>query len=147
MMNLTPIVSRNWVGRPARDMFNWLWGNTLPAFFEADRECLWQPRIDVAEGEKEFTVTAELPGLSKDDVGITLTNNLLTINGEKKREAEDKNENYHLIERSFGSFCRTIALPTEVDMEKIDAVFKDGVLSVRIPKSEKAVSRKIAITD
>lgn len=146
-MNMTPIVSRNWVGRPARDMFNWLWENPLPVFFEGNRECLWQPRIDVAEGEKEITVTAELPGLSKDDVGITLTNNLLTINGEKKRETEDNKENYHLIERSFGAFCRTVALPTEVDTEKIEAVFKDGVLNVRIPKSEKVVSKIITIAD
>ena len=147
MMSLTPIVSSNWVGRPARDMFNWLWENTMPSFFEGDRECMWHPRIDVAESEKEITVTAELPGLSKDDVEITLTNNMLTIGGEKKRETENKNENYHMIERSFGSFCRTVALPVEVDTEKIDAVFKDGVLSVRIPKSEKAVPKKIAITD
>uniref|UniRef100_A0A7C4RU55 Hsp20/alpha crystallin family protein n=1 Tax=Desulfatirhabdium butyrativorans TaxID=340467 RepID=A0A7C4RU55_9BACT len=147
MMNLAPIVSRNWLDRPARDIFSWFWENTLPAFFEGDRECMWHPRLDVAESDREITVRAELPGLSKDDVQITLTNNVLTISGEKKREVENKNENYHLIERSFGSFCRTVALPSEVEADKVDAVYKDGVLSIRIPKSEKAVPKKITISD
>lgn len=99
------------------------------------------PRVDVSEREREYEVTAELPGLEQKDVELTLADNVLTIRGEKKAEREEKDKNYYLSERSFGSFRRAIPLPAEVDEDKVDASFKNGVLRVRLPKSAEAQAR------
>lgn len=94
------------------------------------------PRMDVSESEKEYTLTAELAGLNEKDVDITLQDNVLTVQGEKKGERDEKNGRWSLTERSYGTFSRSIALPAEVEEDKIEASFKDGVLTVRLPKSE-----------
>jgi HSP20 family protein len=106
---------------------------------------LFAPAIDVAEEKDNYVVKAELPGLSKDDVSVTLEDNYLTIRGEKKPESEDKGANYHHKERTYGSFSRTIGLPTTVDAQKISAQFKDGVLQVTLPKSEAAKPKQIEV--
>jgi HSP20 family protein len=94
------------------------------------------PKIDVEEGKDGVEVTAELPGVDEKDIDITLANGLLTIRGEKKAERDeaDKDRNWHVVERSYGAFSRTIALPYEPDSAKVEAKFDKGVLRVKLPK-------------
>jgi len=96
------------------------------------------PRLDLAESESEVRVTAELPGMDEKDIDISLSDNTLTISGEKKAEHEEKNGNFYRTERSFGSCTRTVDLPAEVNEDKVEASFKRGVLTITLPKSEKA---------
>jgi len=105
----------------------------------------WTPAIDIAEHDNEYIVKAELPGVSRDDVKITLESNILTIRGEKRIDKETKEENYHRIERSYGSFQRSFTLPTTVKNDKIDAVYKDGILTVSLPKAEEAKPKQIEV--
>ncbi len=108
----------------------------------------WLPSIDVSETKTDIVIKAELPGLDPKDIDISMTHDLLTIKGEKKHEKEEKEEkeeNYHMIERSYGSFTRSIRLPKEVQSEKIAASFKNGVLKVTLPKSEEAKKKEIKI--
>jgi len=105
----------------------------------------WYPNIDVVENDDAYEVRAELPGLEKEDVKISLNNNVLTLRGEKKNEAEKKGANYHRIERSFGGFERSFTLPGSVKSEAIEAKFADGVLSVVIPKLEESKPKMIDI--
>lgn len=106
------------------------------------------PKMDVSETDKEFKVSAELPGMDEKDIDVSVSNEVLTIKGEKKAEKEDKKPNYYRMERSYGSFQRSIPLPSEVEKDKIKANFKKGVLNIVLPKSEKAVkeSKKIEIS-
>lgn len=103
-------------------------------------------RVDTSEDDKTYHVTAELPGMSEKDVEVTFADNTLTISGEKKEEKEVKEENYHRRERSFGSFRRAFTLPAEVDEEKINASFKDGVMTIELPKSQNAQKKAKRIT-
>lgn len=105
------------------------------------------PKMDVAEDDKEVVVTAELPGMEEKDVELLLTDDALTIKGEKKMEKEEKERDYHRTERTYGSFHRAIALPAEIDREKATASFKHGVLKVTLPKTAtaKKETRKIEI--
>ena len=103
------------------------------------------PAIDVIEEKENFLVRADLPGLSKEDVTVSLQDNYLTIRGEKKHETETKEANYYHRERVSGTFLRTVGLPTTVDAKKIEASFKDGVLQVRLPKSEAAKPKQIEV--
>ncbi len=105
----------------------------------------WAPIVDVAETDENIVVTAELPGVKQNDVEITVVNDVLTLKGEKKEEKEIKKENYHRIERSYGSFQRSITLPTGVQADKAKASYKDGVLTVTIPKVEEAKPKSIKI--
>jgi HSP20 family protein len=119
-------------------------------FFErgvrrADEENEWLPSLDVAETKNEIVVKAEVPGLDPKDIDISLSDGLLTIKGEKKQEREEKEENYHLVERSYGAFTRSIGLPKEVQSDKISASYKNGVLKVTLPKSEEAKKKEIKI--
>lgn len=106
---------------------------------------LWTPAVDIAEQEDDYVVKVELPGMSKDDVKITLESNILTIRGEKKQEKDLKEENYHRIERSYGSFQRSFTLPTTVKSDKIDASYKDGILTITLPKMEEAKPKQIEV--
>jgi HSP20 family protein len=99
------------------------------------------PRVDVSESENEYEVTAELPGIDEKDIEVTLADNLLTIRGEKKAEREEKDKNFYLNERSFGSFRRAVPLPSDVDEDRVEANFKNGVLTVRLPKSPEAQAK------
>jgi HSP20 family protein len=105
----------------------------------------WTPAVDIAEHDNDYIVKVELPGVAKDDVKITLESNILTVRGEKKHEKETKEENYHRVERSFGSFQRSFTLPTTVKSDKIDAVYKDGILTVSLPKAEEAKPKQIEV--
>ena len=105
----------------------------------------FSPSIDVVVGKDNLVVKADLPGLSKDDVTVSLQENHLTIKGEKKHEFEQKETNYFVSERAYGSFTRTIELPAAVDARKIEARFKDGVLEVTLPKTEEAKPKQIEV--
>ena len=96
------------------------------------------PQIDVAETDTEYKVTAELPGMEEKDVELTLRDNVLTLSGEKRDELEEKNEGRYYAERFVGRFSRTVPLPVEVDADKVAAAFKNGVLTVVLPKSQQA---------
>jgi len=106
------------------------------------------PRVNVSESDKEVRVSAEMAGMDEKDINVTLENNQLVIEGEKKSEQEDKSENYYLSERSYGRFHRSVPLPEGIDRDQVKATFKKGVLDVRIPKTEVAPpkGRKIEIT-
>jgi HSP20 family protein len=103
----------------------------------------WSPRLDVCETDTNLEIIADLPGMSKEDIKVTMEGDLLTIQGEKKEESEQTNKQYHTIERRSGSFYRALRLPTEVEKENIEANFKDGVLTLTLPKSKEA-QRNIA---
>ncbi len=105
----------------------------------------WVPAVDVAEAADKVTVKAEVPGLDPKEIDISLVGDLLTIKGEKKSEREEKKENYHLVERSYGSFSRAIRLPAAVDADKIEARYDKGVLTVTCPKKEGVKPKAIEI--
>jgi HSP20 family protein len=103
------------------------------------------PAVDLAEDEKSFVVTVELPGVKKDDVTVELQDDVLTIRGEKKSEREEKKDRSHWVERTYGSFSRSFTLPPTAVGEQLTANFKDGVLTIEIPKKEQAKARQISI--
>lgn len=106
----------------------------------------WVPALDVRETEGGFEVTVDLPGMEPEDVDVTFENGVLTISGTRVFSKEDDEETYHRIERSFGTFARSVRLPRTADTEKIEATFEKGVLNVSIPKSEAAKPRIIEVT-
>ncbi len=118
-------------------------------------EPMWQagmswgaaPAVDVAENDKAYEITAELPGLDDKHVELTLSDGMLSIKGEKTEEKEEKQKGYYLSERQYGSFQRSFALPDNVEADKIDATFKNGVLTITLPKKAEAVKpeKKIAV--
>jgi HSP20 family protein len=105
----------------------------------------WAPAVDIAEDDKEYTIKAELPGVNKEDVKVTVDGGLLSITGERKSEKEEKDKKYHRIERSYGSFMRSFTLPEGTASDKIAAEFKDGILKLRLPKDEKAKSKTVDV--
>ncbi len=105
----------------------------------------WSPSVDIKEDKEEYVVTAELPGMKKDDVQITFSNGTLKIEGERQKEKEEKNVNYHRVERVYGKFCRSFQLPSSIQQNKISAEFKDGILTVHLPKSEEAKPKVIEV--
>jgi HSP20 family protein len=106
----------------------------------------WTPPVDIYETDDALILKAELPGVSKDDVSIEIHQNTLILRGQRKHEAEVKEENYHRVERAYGSFQRSFMLPTLVDQEHVQATYHDGVLELRLPKSEAAKPKRVAIT-
>ena len=113
-----------------------------PRVFSKDE---WTPRVDVSEGKKEITVKAEIPGCDAKDIHVTLEGRILTIKGEKKKEKEEKDENVHRVERSYGYFSRSMELPAEVDQENVDAAYKKGVLRLVLTKTKETEGKKIEI--
>src|SRR4051812_9664214 len=105
----------------------------------------WLPACDVFENQDAVKIVAEVPGVRPEDVKISLENNLLTVRGEKKQQAEETSERVHRYERSYGTFERTFSLPTTVDPERIDATYANGILTVTIPKAERARPREIPV--
>jgi len=123
-----------------------LWpGNFFGQQLAEDLKNAWVPPVDVQETEDAYLFTAELPGMSKDDVSITLEDNLLTLSGERSLKEKEEGENFHRVERAYGSFARSFSLPTQVDSTKVEASFKDGLLTIEIAKAELAKPRKIEI--
>jgi len=120
-----------------------LWGLSWPERF---REIGFrEPAIEVYEEKDDVVVKAEIPGMKKEDLDINISGSLLTLKGEKKQEEEVKKKGYYYSERSYGSFVRTVDLPKEVQVDKAYANFKDGVLEVRLPKTEEAKRKEVKI--
>jgi len=105
----------------------------------------WAPTVDISETDGEYQIKAEIPDVKKEDVKVTVEDGVLSIQGERKQEREEKGKRYHRIERSYGSFVRSFSLPDVIDEEKVKAEFKDGVLSLYLPKSEKAKPKAIEV--
>jgi HSP20 family protein len=105
----------------------------------------WLPSMDIKEGANDVSATVELPGLNKEDIKVCVQNDILTISGEKHQEKIESDENMHRIERTYGHFKRSVALPMEVDSEKVKASYKDGVLTVTMPKVESKKVKEIPI--
>ena len=145
MFELTPWKrNRKVLAGPRKDLFDWFFEDfSLPDFWTAERE--WVVAFDLSETENEVIVKAELPGMNVKDIDIALTDGLLTIKGERQLEKEDKKENYHRIERQFGSFSRNLNLGTKVRSEGIEATYKDGILTVTLPKVEESKPKRIEV--
>lgn len=113
----------------------------------ADDTDFGMPLVDVAETDEGLTVTAELPGMDEKDIEVDLTNNMLTFKGEKKAEKEEKKADFHFRERSYGSFSRSVAVPFDVDADKVKASFSKGVLTIALPRPPEAKrkTKKIAV--
>ncbi len=105
----------------------------------------WFPTLDVSETKNDLVVKVELPGMDQKDINVSLSDGHLTIKGEKKQEKEEKEENYHFIERSYGTFTRSVQLPKEVKHDKISASYKNGILKIVLPKSEEAKKKEVKI--
>jgi HSP20 family protein len=128
--------------------------NTLPVrlggLFGKDWETpmsttTWNPSVDIFENDNDVIIKAELPGMNAKDIDVRLESNVLTLKGERHFERETKEENYHRVEREFGTFCRSFALPTAVNGEKVTAEYKDGVLKIVLPKKEETKPKPIKI--
>lgn len=105
----------------------------------------WAPRVDVKETPEEFLIFAELPGVRKEDVKVTVKDGVLSLKGERKMEKEEKNTKYHRVERHYGSFMRSFSVPEGVDETKVLADYKEGVLNVHLPKSKDAKAKPVEI--
>ena len=105
----------------------------------------WTPSVDIAETQGEYLIKAEIPDVKKEDVKVTVEDGVLTIQGQRKQEKEEKGIKYHRIERSYGSFARTFSLPDVIEADKVKAEFKDGILNLYLPKSEKAKPKAIEV--
>ena len=134
---------------PTRSLWNWN-DDLFKAFFNEDRYLTrnpdaYYPTVDIEENEDAYRVSMELPGMEKKDIKISFQDNVLTISGEKKDQKEDKDKNYHYFERRFGQFERSFRIHTDVIEDKIDANFKNGVLTVEMPKAEIVKPKEIEV--
>jgi HSP20 family protein len=140
---------------PANDLFRARFGRFFDQIFEdaltpglgqePGRSNAWVPAVDIKETAGSLILTAELPGLKKEDVQLSIENHVLTLSGERRFEKDVEEENYHRVERTYGSFTRSFTLPDNVRTEEVDASFEHGVLTIQLPKTEEAKPRKIAI--
>jgi HSP20 family protein len=126
---------------------NRFFGRSLPAASSQDMLAMadWTPSVDITETDTAYVVKGEIPGVNKADVKVTVEDGMLTIKGERKMEKEEKGKKFHRIERSYGSFMRSFRLPGDIDESKIKADFKDGMINVTLPKSEKAKAKSKAV--
>lgn len=126
-----------------------LMGRTPLSLQENSEEALttteWVPPVDISEDDKEYAIQAELPDVRKEDVKVSVENGVLTISGERKFEKEEKNRKYHRVERAYGFFSRSFALPDAAEADQVKADYKDGVLHVHVPKSERAKAKRIEV--
>jgi HSP20 family protein len=105
----------------------------------------WSPQVDISETDKCYQITAEIPGIKREDVKISIEDGVLTVHGERKEEKEEKGRKFHRVERFYGSFSRNFALPQDIDEEHVDATFADGLLTLKIPKKEAAKTKTIEV--
>ena len=133
--------------RPTRNPFKFYSPFFVPQYTKTDADrYTWAPSVDVSETEDVFEVRAELPGVAKEDLHVSVKDNLLTLSGEKRQEKVDDTQNYRRTERRYGSFQRRFTLPSEVEADDIKAEFSDGVLTLSIPKPEAVKPTEIPIT-
>jgi HSP20 family protein len=126
------------------DLFNELY--SLPTSFLSKSGVDLSPRIDISETDAAYKIEAELPGINQKEIDVKIDNNILTIKGKKEDIKEEKEKNYHLRERYYGAFQRSISLPNNIEPEKIKASFENGVLNISVPKSDKRTPKKIEIS-
>lgn len=127
------------------NLFNRFFDMDFPISRRFFGEGEWAPKVDMAEGKEDITVQAEIPGCDVGDIDVKLDQRSLTISGEKKQEKEDRSENVHRVERSYGAFTRMLQLPADVDPENIDATYKKGVLKLVFKKIQSSEAKKIDI--
>ena len=123
------------------DLFNRFWTSASEPFGLAE----WSPALDVSETDEAVLVHAEIPGIDPKDLDISVVGDTLTIRGEKTDETEQSGRNYHRVERRYGSFTRSLMLPTSVDPDNVSATAKQGVLEIQLPKKEEARARRIEV--
>jgi len=128
-----------------QDEMNKLFNEFFSRRSRGEEISLWAPALDISETDDEIRIKAELPGVKKEDVSISISNNILVIRGEKKREVEEEKENFHRVERIYGSFHRSLELPSVVQTENVEASFEGGVLNIVLPKSEEVKPKEIDI--
>ncbi len=132
-----------------RERFNRLYGETVFPFAPFNEEnwsiASWSPACDIYETDSEIVVKTELPGVKKENVQVTVENNVLTIRGERKFQEETKKENYHRVESNYGQFMRSFALPAFIDANKVNAEFKDGLLFVTLAKREESKPKQVEV--
>ena len=109
-------------------------------------EKVWSPCVDMSETKDNIIINAEIPGMNKEDVKVSVQDNALTLSGERKQEKEEKNADYHRIEGSYGSFSRSFTLPTPVQPDKVKATYKDGILKITLPKTEEVKPKEVPIS-
>lgn len=146
MLQLVPRRS-NWLSlMPEIDLFDRMFGDwTVPSLWSEERVVV--PAFDISETEKEYVISGEIPGIEPKDLEVTLTDGILSIKGEKKQESEEKEENYHRVERHYGSFQRSFRLPENIKRDDLDASYKDGILKLTLPKSEQIEVKKIEVKE
>jgi HSP20 family protein len=135
--------------RSFQNEFNRVFGSALPRLFGSEEGALggnWAPNVDISEDDNAIVLEADLPGLKAGDFNLSIENYRLTLSGERKFENETKRDNYHRVERSYGSFTRTFTLPNTVNVEEVKADFNDGVLRVTLPKREEVKARQINVS-
>jgi HSP20 family protein len=112
---------------------------------EGDVTFEWSPSADISENEREYLIRASLPGVKKEDITVQMQEGMISIGGERKQEKEDKNEKFHRVESVYGSFSRSFGLPDNVKADAVKSEYKDGVLTVHIPKAEKERAKQISV--
>ncbi|MGE0128729.1 MAG: Hsp20/alpha crystallin family protein [Blastocatellales bacterium] len=135
--------------RNIQEDFNRIFGSTLPRLFNGEEGLLggsWSPGVDIYEDQNSITLEADLPGLKPGDFNLSIENYRLTLSGERKFEKENKGDNWSRVERSYGNFTRTFSLPSTVNVDQVNAEFKDGVLRVTLPKREEVKARQIQVS-
>lgn len=139
-----PLQELEEMGRRFEDVFG---RPLLPAAWRrlSSAEAVWAPAIDVSEKEKKFVVKVELPGVKEEDINISVAGHTLTIEGEKETESEVKRKGYYYSETSYGSFSRSLTIPSTVDASKIEASYDKGVLEIDLPKAPEVHPKKIAV--
>ena len=150
---MAPLGSRGWLAldpfRNFEERMRRFFGEGFGPFGRFGEESwsltTWSPACDIYETDNEVVVKAELPEVKKEDVKVSIENNIMTIHGERKFSEETKRENYHRLERSYGEFTRSFTLPSFVDTSKINAEFKDGMLRVTMPKREEAKPKQVEV--
>ena len=135
--------------RNIQEDFNRIFNSTLPRFFSGEEGLLggnWAPSVDIYEDQNSITLEVDLPGLKPGDFNLSIENYRLTLSGERKFEKENKGDNWRRVERSYGGFTRSFNLPSTVNVDGVNAEFKDGVLRVTLPKKEEVKARQIQVT-
>lgn len=127
------------------DLFGRFSGDWTGLPLSSPRREMWWPVLDIAERDDAVVVKAEIPGMNSEDIDISVQGNILTISGEKKNTTEQKEENYYHVERRYGSFHRNISLPSGVNANKIEATYREGVLTVTMPKKEESKPKKVTV--
>lgn len=133
--------------RSLQDEMNRLFSSSFPRLSnQEEMSAGWSPSVDIYESETQVILEAELPGMKREDFDLSIENNIITLKGERRFEKKDEGDNYHRVERAYGSFTRSFNLPRTISTEDIKAEYKNGILTVTLQKKEEAKARKIEIT-